>query len=275
MRWQLVAAPALSASASSSVGSFGGFEGSGVPAPAPTPFGFTAPTPVPPSAAFAGFGVSPSSPATTSAATTSTVVEPPFGAPTPAPAPFGATAALPVSPSAGLADFGALPFPPVITINPSTFIEPPSDDAYAVGCYGRSYPGWQRMTVEEFKVQAAAVVEAHTRGQGLHVMDAHTELRSSIDAAVLCFDTKKHARSEVAGVLRVYKSSAGRAQCQWENLTTGRCRITRWLESPPSPEQVTQLSVQPVETTPPARSATLFVRGVRSALFQLTTMLLE
>jgi hypothetical protein len=261
---QWVAAPALSAPVSSSVGSFGGF---GVPAPAPTPVGFTAPTPVSPSAAFVGFGVSPSTSATTSATTTSTLVEPPLGAPTPAPAPFGVTAALPVSPSAGFAGVGVSPSSPVITTITSTFVEPPSDEAYAVGGYGRAYPGWRRMKGEEFKAQAAAVVEAHTRGQGLSVLDAQTEFTSFGGAdGLLYFDQHMLASCKTAGTLRTLKSSTGRAQLQTSTGGPGfggPSHTTRWLDSPPSPEQNTQFAFHAAFAKPRADKPALFVRGVR------------
>ena len=130
------------------------------------------------------------------------------GAPTPAPAPFGATSATPVPPSSGFGGFGISSAAPAITSASNPFVEPPSNEAYAVGCNGRAYPGWRRMTGVEFKAQVLAVAEAHTRGQGLPVMDDQTDFNEFAGAAALCFDQQVVARSEAEGTLcsSTYKS---------------------------------------------------------------------
>jgi hypothetical protein len=194
-----------------------------------------------------------------------------FGAPTPAPAPFGATSATPVPPSSGFGGFGISSAAPAITSASNPFVEPPSNEAYAVGGYGRSYPGWRRMTGAVFQAQAAAVVAAHTRGQGLPVMDAQTDFTSMFGASVaLYFDEHMLAHSTTAGtLLRTLKSSAGRAQLQGETSTGGPgfggpSSTTRWLDSPPPPDQITHFAFQAAFAQPPADKPTLFVRDVRS-----------
>jgi hypothetical protein len=133
------------------------------------------------------------------------------------------------------------------------------------------------MTGAEFQAQALAVVEAHTRGQGLPVMDAHTDFIGFAGAAAeLYFDAHTRAQSEAAGMLCVLKSSAGRAQCQWEKSTgppfSGPQRITRWLDESLCPQQVAQLSFQPSAFGPPsADRPTLFVRDVRSVPYICST----
>ncbi len=121
------------------------------------------------------------------------------------------------------------------------------------------------MTGDEFKAQAAAVVDAHTRGQGIHVLDAATIFTSSSGGAALFLYRYQNIKSASAGTLHVTKSAAGRAQFQ----TTGfrDAQVTRWLDSPPSPAELAQLApfagfFMGVSDTD---IAALFVRGVRSS----------
>jgi hypothetical protein len=159
-----------------------------------------------------------------------------FGAPTTGSTPAG------INPDP-FASFGApSAAPAAITTPASGIIEPPSQEIYAVGGYGRSYPGWRRMTGDEFKAQAAAVVDAHTRGQGIHVMDAAINFRAFSGGANLYFDPHMRMTSDSAGTLYVTKSAAGRAQFQTEKTIDGVFQVTRWMDLPPSLEELAQFS---------------------------------
>lgn len=128
------------------------------------------------------------------------------------------------------------------------------------------------MTGDEFKAQALAVVGAHTRGQGLCVMDTQMQFCSPCakaaalsPSAALHFG-EKMVWTDALGWLRSVKSSAGRAQFLFEKSLQCGPQITHWLDAPPSPEQVAQFSIQAGFGQPAAEYPALFVRDVRSLL---------